>query len=222
MLELTLPTYSFQVGHAIGHALAWEVLGNPHAASISIIFFSSQSRKKWDLSQKMLSTDKKGSRTPTCLGGRGGHWGKPGEIRVTSILQDWSGSFPTSPSWAGTRHWDLLLPSQAGWGSHRLHSHWGVTSNPARGTPSILWELICHGFVTPAGYLRGCISPSWHRSPMEGSPAVTCGEQTRSCKPHQSHTGSWGGWANGAFGINGWKAYEILARTPVSTWAWYL
>lgn len=31
-----------------------------------------------------------------------------------SILQDQSGNFPTSPAWTGTKHWDLVLPWQAG------------------------------------------------------------------------------------------------------------
>lgn len=133
MLELASPARSSQVEHAIGHVPAQEALGNPHAVSayqhvaevsLSIVFLSSRRHKKWDLSQKMLNTDKKGSRTPPCLGGRVVHCGKTGEIRVPSILQDQSGSFPASPAWAGTQHWDLPLPGQAGWGSHRLHSHW--------------------------------------------------------------------------------------------------
>lgn len=128
---------------------------------------------------------------------------------VTSILQDQSGNFPTSPAWARTKHWDLLLPRQAGGDARDFALPGSVASNPARGRPNSLGEeLICHGFVTAARYLCGCIfscvTQVTHMEKLCSHLWTANVElQAHMLISHWNHRESQGRWANEAFVVNG-------------------
>ena len=79
-----------------------------------------------------------------------------------------------------------------------------VASKPARGRPTRpQGELICREFVTPARYLRGCISPHAAQVPRRGKPCRRLWTahvelQARVLTSHQRHGVSRGGTASEA------------------------
>lgn len=142
----------------------------------------------------------------------------------SSILHDQSGNFPTSPAWAGTKHWDLALPRQAGGDSRSFSLPGRVASNPTRIDPAVCeknWLVI--NVLQQPGSCAPVFSPVWHRSHMGKlcshlwTPNVEL--QAHVLPSHWDHRESRGRWANVAFVGNGWKAYKILARTLVSSCA---
>lgn len=137
------------------------------------------------------------------------------------LRQAWGNgrSFPTSPPWLGHSTGTCCCQARLHGEAMDLALTGSVVSKPARGRPSSLWEeLICPNLCHQPGTHMAAFLPTFHRSPTEEEPCshqwtASVELQTRVLTSHRVSQGEW------SLCVNGGKAYEVLARTPVSSYA---